>query len=424
MQSRQTDGNGGFAKLDKNENKITSSLLNKNDHQIDSDSASALQQYLDHIPISSIPSIKNSQVLELKAGDSLRDAIHMLYENDIFGAAILDVSDSHTTMTFTTRYIGIIDFASMVLWCLQEYEKILENSMENSLKDIESHGFFSILDRFPQIGQTKVGDLAKSFLWEPFFPVRLDDTILHALLLLSKHRLCLLPVIQQPGPGLIGFVTQNAVVQFLLQSSGLEWFDSVADKKLSYMSFGNRKHPTCVSRGLTVADALKVLWQNQTCAVAVLDQQTKKVIGNVRNSDVYHLVNNDDLLRNRMILTVQEFIHTEIDNKGSEDDDGGFVAGRNLSLKSSLIPRMDSPVTNKDNNTLKQIMEHMTQTNSSFSFLINDNQQVTGLVTLRDIILQFAPPCMDSSIDGGGFFQFALEQSGCDVKNGTIIRNH
>ncbi|CAL0318942.1 unnamed protein product [Lupinus luteus] len=418
---------GGLVELDKNEN--------KNEHQIDS--ASALQQYLDHIPISSIPAIQNSQLFQLKAADSVRDAIHMLYQKDIFGAAILDVSHSDTTpptMTFTTSYIGIIAFSSMVLWCLQEYEKILENSMENSPKDdvpkvndIESHGFFSILDRFPQIGQTKVGDLAKSFLWEPFFPVRLDDTILHALLLLSKHRLCLLPVAQQHGPGLIGFVTQNAVVQFLLQSSGLEWFDSVADKNFSYLSFENRKHPSCVSRGETVADALKVLWQNQTCAVAVLDQQTKKLIGNVRNSDVYHLVNNDDLLRNRMILTVQEFIHTEIDNIGSEHEHehehGGFVAARSLSLKSSFIPKMDSPVTNKEKDTLKQIMEHMTQTNSSFSFLINDNEQVTGLVTLRDIILQFAPPCVDSTIDGGGFFQFALEQSGCDVKNGTIIRN-
>jgi len=49
----------------------------------------------------------------------------------------------------------------------------------------------------------------------------------------------------------------------------------------------------------TVADALKLLWQNQTSAVAVVDRQTKKLSGNVRNSDIYNLVKNDDLLRNR-----------------------------------------------------------------------------------------------------------------------------
>ncbi|KAL5073647.1 hypothetical protein RYX36_012631, partial [Vicia faba] len=58
----------------------------------------------------------------------------------------------------------------------------------------------------PHIGQTKVGELAKSFLWEPFFPVHLNDTILHALLLLSKHRLQVLP---DAAP--IGFVTQVSV---------------------------------------------------------------------------------------------------------------------------------------------------------------------------------------------------------------------
>jgi len=84
---------------------------------------------------------------------------------------------------------------------------------------------------------------------------------------------------------------------------------------------------------------------------------------------------------------------------------------------------MDSPVTNRANDTLKQAMAHMTQTNSCLSFLINDNEQVTGVITVRDVILQFAPPCVNSSIGGGGFFEMALEQSGCRVNNGTIIRN-
>jgi len=54
----------------------------------------------------------------------------------------------------------------------------------------------------------QVSELAKSFLWEPFFPVNMDDTVLHALLLLSKHRVHVLPVIQEPQAGLIGYVTQ------------------------------------------------------------------------------------------------------------------------------------------------------------------------------------------------------------------------
>lgn len=107
-----------------------------------------------------------------------------------------------------------------------------------------------------------------------------------------------------------------------------------------------------------------------------------------------------------------------------ERDRGAFLTAGSLRLKNSFIPRMDFPVVCKENATLKQIMEHTTETNSSFSFLVNDKEQVTGFLTLRDIILQFAPPCVNSTINGGGFFEFALEQSGCQVKDGTMIRNH
>ncbi|KAL2346119.1 hypothetical protein Fmac_000119 [Flemingia macrophylla] len=401
--------------------------LNNDGHHVQIDSGSALQQFLDRIPISSIAGIQSSPVLELKAGDTVRDAIHVLYEKDIFSAAIVDVSDSNTASTrFSDRYIGLIDFTSMVLWCLEEYDKMKNDTMEKYPEDIEEDGFFSILDHVPQIGQTKVCELAKSFLWEPFFPVNMDDTVLHALLLLSKHRLHVLPVIQQPEAGLIGFVTQNALVQHLLQSSELEWFDSIADKNLSDFRFESQESPSYVYGDQSVADALKLLWQNQNCAVGVVDRQTKKLLGNVRNGDVYNLVKNNEILRNRTNLTVEEFIHIETGKRDTEPtikhDHGALLTAASLRLKNSFTPKMDLPVASKENGTLKQIMEHITITNSSFCFLINDQEQFTGFLTLRDIILQFAPPCVNSTIHGGGFFELALEQSGCQVKNGTMIR--
>ncbi|MED6204337.1 hypothetical protein PIB30_008152 [Stylosanthes scabra] len=270
-------------------------------------------------------------------------------------------------------------------------------------KHIKTGGFFSIiLDTIREIGQTKVGELAKSFLWKPCFAVHMDDSVMHALLLLSKHRLHVLPVIHQHhfDPTLIALVTQNALVRFLLQSSGLEWFDNIADNNFSDLRVEEQEPPICVYGNQTVADAFKLLWENHnTCAVAVVHQHTNKIMGNVRKTDVYHLLKNDEILRNRTVLTVEEFIHMESQ------------------------ARMEPAVTNRENETMKQIMEHMVETNSSFSFLVNEKEQVTGLVTLRDIIMQFAPPCVDSSIGGGGFFEMALEQSGCSVKNGTIVPN-
>jgi hypothetical protein len=65
-------------------------------------------------------------VLEIKAGNTIRDAIHMLYEKDTFGAVIVDVLDTETTdIRHSDRYIGFIAFPNIVLWCLEVYLSLL-----------------------------------------------------------------------------------------------------------------------------------------------------------------------------------------------------------------------------------------------------------------------------------------------------------
>ncbi|XXG83310.1 hypothetical protein AAC387_Pa10g1094 [Persea americana] len=57
-------------------------------------SSSALQQFLNHITISSNPCITTSLVvLELNSDDCLKDAISWLYEKNVFGAPITDMAN-------------------------------------------------------------------------------------------------------------------------------------------------------------------------------------------------------------------------------------------------------------------------------------------------------------------------------------------
>jgi CBS-domain-containing membrane protein len=51
--------------------------------------------------------------------------------------------------------------------------------------------------------------MARSFRWGPFLPVRPEDTLLHVLLLLSKHRLKAVPVVDTASSKSVrGFITQ------------------------------------------------------------------------------------------------------------------------------------------------------------------------------------------------------------------------
>ncbi|XXG83309.1 hypothetical protein AAC387_Pa10g1093 [Persea americana] len=70
-------------------------------------------------------------------------------------------------------------------------------------------------------------------------------------------------------------------------------------------------------------------------------------------------------------------------------------------------------------------MKNLVASSSSHSFLLNESHDhVIGVITLRDIIMQFSPPSMDSTINGGCFFESALEQCGSHVERGRVICDH
>ncbi|XP_019053019.1 PREDICTED: uncharacterized protein LOC109114577 [Nelumbo nucifera] len=104
--------NGGLVKKKE-------ALVSKLDDRNEVDFGTALQLFLDHISVDSIVGIRNSQVLELNSDDCLQDAIRLLYEKNVSGALIAGVLESDSTGRYSDRYVGFVQFASMVLWSLE-----------------------------------------------------------------------------------------------------------------------------------------------------------------------------------------------------------------------------------------------------------------------------------------------------------------
>lgn len=132
-------------KTNKWEKKKITKMAESNQTQcIAMDSATALQRYLDHIPVSSISGIKSSvgnppfplfpspcahslfvfyvsstiffhSVLEVKTGDFVKDAIRIMFKKNVASALIADVS----TDGFPDRFIGFVHLSSLLLWCIQ-----------------------------------------------------------------------------------------------------------------------------------------------------------------------------------------------------------------------------------------------------------------------------------------------------------------
>ncbi|CAO2170733.1 unnamed protein product [Urochloa humidicola] len=380
----------------------------------------ALKSFLDHIPISSVPGALQptaSPAVEIKLDGTVLDAIDAMYGGNAAGAVIVDEVPS-SFGKYVDRDIGFVEFSSIVLWALEELGKV-----EHEPKD-SSQDFLSTLKQHPQIAETKIAWLAKLFLWEPFFPVRTHDMLFHAMLLFSKHhRLNVVPVVESMNSSVIGFVTQNAVMELLLQSSGLEWLDKIADKQLSEFRFASVRKPVLVYSDQTLADGLHIL-SKEKMGVAVIDRKTSCLIGSLQCSDVHLLLDNSSIFSKRTRTTMEEIIKSnkKTDNKQNSAENSSTCEDQNI-LVLRNTGQWGLPVSNLKSDTLKQAMEKLTASRSSCSFIVDDQGHVEGVVTTRDIISMFSPPCMDSRIDGGTFFSAALEQAGCRVENGQMIQS-
>nr|AGT16809.1 YZ1 protein [Saccharum hybrid cultivar R570] len=381
----------------------------------------ALKSFLDHIPVSSVPGALQptaSPAVEVKLDGSVLGALDAMYSSNAAGAVIVDVVQS-SFGKYVDRDIGFVEFSSLVLWALEELGKV-EGEPTDSTSD-----FLSSLKQHRQIAETKIAWLAKLSLWEPFFPVRTHDTLFHAMLLFSKHhRLNVAPVVESMNSSVIGFVTQNAVMELLLQSSGLEWLDKIADKQLSEFRFEYVRKPVLVYSDQTLADGLHILSKEKT-GVAVIDRKTSCLIGSIQCSDLYLFLDDSSLFSKRTTTTLEELINlnNKADSKCSAAENSSAPAQNILALRNRQPSVAGLPATNLKSDTLKQAMEKLTASRSSCSFIIDEQGHVEGVVTTRDIISVFSPPSMDSRIDGGTFFSAALEQAGCRVENGQMIQN-
>ncbi|CAO2179079.1 unnamed protein product [Urochloa humidicola] len=380
----------------------------------------ALKSFLDHIPISSVPGALQptaSPAVEIKLDGTVLDAIDAMYGGNAAGAVIVDEVQS-SFGKYVDRDIGFVELSSIVLWALEELGK-LEHEPKDSIQD-----FLSSLKHHPQIAETKIAWLAKLFLWEPFFPVRTHDTLFHGMLLFSKHhRLNVVPVVESMNSSVIGFVTQNAVMELLLQSSGLEWLDKIADKQLSEFRFASVRKPVLVYSDQSLADGLHIL-SKEKMGVAVIDRKTSCLIGSIQCSDLYLLLDNSSIFSKRTRTTMEEIIksNNKTDNKHNTAENSSTCEDQNI-LVLRNTRQWGLPVSNLKSDTLKQAMEKLTASRSSCSFIVDEQGRVEGVVTTRDIISMFSPPCMDSRIDGGTFFSAALEQAGCRVENGQMIQS-
>ena len=125
-------------------------------------------------------------------------------------------------------------------------------------------------------------------------------------------------------------------------------------------------------------------------------------------------------------MSVKEFMR-EGDGGGKQsqgcprqEDFGAAISAAALSLHNIQTPAMQDPVTLSSSDSMKEAMQKLFRARSDRGYIVDGKGRVKGIVTLRDILMQFSPPLADQP-PMGGFFDSALQQTGAFMGPGSIV---
>ncbi|KAK7389199.1 hypothetical protein VNO78_24034 [Psophocarpus tetragonolobus] len=356
-----------------------------------------LNACFESIPVSAFPLDPSNQEIEIKSDATLADAVKILARHNVFSAPVVDV-DAPEDASWIDRYIGIVEFAGIVVWILHQSEPTSPRSPPTPSSaraiaaaangvtfalELEALGlgsaaatsgnFFEDLTSSELYKNTKVRDISGTFRWAPFLALERSNSFLTMLLLLSKYKMKSVPVLDLGSGTIDNIITQSAVIHMLAECAGLQWFESWGTKKLSEVGLpmvtGN--HIIKVYEDEPVLQAFKVMRKKRVGGVPVIEREGKKAVGNISLRDVQFLLTAPEIYHDYRAITVKDFL-TEV--------------RMYLEKNKNASPMLSEYVTCKEDCTIKELIQLLDQEKIHKVYVVGDDGDLQGLITLRDII--------------------------------------
>ncbi|KAG4930303.1 hypothetical protein AAZX31_17G125600 [Glycine max] len=356
-----------------------------------------LNACFESIPVSAFPLDPSNTEIEIKSDATLADAVKILAGHNVFSAPVVDV-EAPEDASWIDRYIGIVEFAGIVVWILHQSEPTSPRtpSTPSSARaiaaaangaafalELEALGlgsaattagnFFEDLTSSELYKNTKVRDISGTFRWAPFLALERSNSFLTMLLLLSKYKMKSVPVLDLGSGAIDNIITQSAVIHMLAECAGLQWFESWGTKKLSEVGLplvtGNQIIK--VYEDEPVLQAFKVMRKKRVGGVPVIERETKKAVGNISLRDVQFLLTAPEIYHDYRGITVKDFL-TEVRSY--------------LEKNKNASPMLNEYVTCKKDCTIKELIQLLDQEKIHRVYVVDDDGDLQGLITLRDII--------------------------------------
>ncbi|KAM1433142.1 hypothetical protein ACFX1R_016464 [Malus domestica] len=357
-----------------------------------------LNACFESVPVSAFPPAPENQVIEIRSDTSLAEAVKILAQHRILGAPVVDV-DAPEDASWIDRYIGIVEFAGIVVWILHQSEPSSPRTptspssatamaaAANGLKGLDLAGldfvsdfaaatsgsFFEALTSSEFYKNTQVRDISGSFRWAPFLALQSSNSFLTMLLLLSKYKMKSVPVVDLGDGKIDNIITQSAVIHMLAECTGLQWFESWGKKKLSELGLPMMT-ANCIVKVYEdepVLQAFKLMRKKRVGGVPVIENGGSKAVGNISLRDVQFLLTAPEIYHDYRSITAKNFL-TAVES--------------HLEKHQEVYPMLSTMVTCKRDDTIKDLILMLDSKKIHRVYVVDDDGNLEGVITLRDII--------------------------------------
>eukprot|EP00271_Cylindrocystis_brebissonii_P006165 TRINITY_DN187_c0_g1_i1.p1 TRINITY_DN187_c0_g1~~TRINITY_DN187_c0_g1_i1.p1 ORF type:complete len:377 (-),score=77.97 TRINITY_DN187_c0_g1_i1:41-1171(-) len=316
-----------------------------------------LNQAFAKIPVSTFPLSDIGKVVEISSDASIVEAVQLLSQHNILSVPVRRAGvEDGPDISWADRYLGMLDFSAIVLWILEQAETaaatlaagtgaaagvgagalgalgavalglsgpllvagltaaaigaaltgrlVVERTIGNSPHEtVAALGaeFYKVILQEEPFKSAKVADITRTYRWAPFCAIRLDDSMLTVLLLLSQFRMRSVPVLGNGEATLGNLITQSGVIAGLASCRGVDWFDFITSKSLEQLGLP-RMAPSevvTVDAEALVLEAFFLMRTKNVGGLPVTDGPGRRLVANISVRDVQYLLLRTDLFAQR-----------------------------------------------------------------------------------------------------------------------------
>jgi CBS domain-containing protein len=301
------------------------------------------------ISLKSFPSVK---VVSVPSNATVAETLEVLSNNKILCAPVVDASKKSDS--WLDKYLGLVDMADIVSFALSKVE----------VAKAKSKGFAALVKEAKEFSTHQVKDILDSNGHNPFVPLALTSSMRDAMLLLGKHHLYRIIVIDAEKEELANIITQSAMVKVL--GDNMKSFGDFGKKTLTQLGLAQQKTIFSVALDNLAIDAFKLMLEKKVGAVPVLGVNGQ-LVGNISVRDIRTAV-----AKPEMWSTLFEPMSKFIGTMRADSDD-----------------IMSPAISCNAGDTLAQVIGKLCTSRIHRVYVVDEKAQLTTVVSLSDIISVF-----------------------------------